>query len=215
MGGLVLPNWKLVFRGVCDVIREDGASVQGGLWKITPRCEAALDRYEGYHADYPDSGMYSKEYIAVDGLPDGETTIMVYTMNSVGIYPPSSGYFAGVKQGYRDFDLPVRPLIEALEQSYDDKKPSHVERQRARRNGRPALAARPSVVAVEDKRPLTRKQERKAAKRAATKAERKAVHRANAKQHDPWAGTYGCRPKRERMSLDKWLEEKYYGGERF
>jgi hypothetical protein len=153
--------------------------------------------------------MYSKEYIMVDGLPDGETTVMVYTMNSVGIYPPSGGYFAGVKQGYKDFDLPIKPLIVALEQAYDDKKPSHVERQRARRNGRPQLAARPSIVALEDKSPKQRKKERKAAKRAKRKAAREYV------RHDPWAGTYGARPGRERMSLDKWLEEKYYGGERF
>jgi hypothetical protein len=214
VGGLELPNWQLVFRGVCDIVRADGESVQGGLWKITPRCEAALDRYEGYDANFPDDGMYSKEYLLVDGLPDGETTIMVYTMNSTGIYPPSSGYFAGVKQGYKDFELPVRPLIDALEKSYDDKAPSYIERQRARRNGRPSLAARPSIVAVENKRPLTRKQERKAEKRAKKKAERNAAKQVNGR-HDPWAGTWGARPGRERMSLDKWLSEKYYNGERF
>jgi len=225
VGALELPNWKLVFRGVADIVREDGATVQGGLWKITPECEAYLDRYEGFRPDQPDAGMYSKEYLLVDGLPDGETTIMVYTMNSTGIYPPSGGYFAGIKQGYRDFDLPLRPLIDALEKSYDDKAPSYIERQRMRRTGRPQLAARPSVVATEDKRPHERKAERKAARRKLSKAERKAIKRANEKQmHDPWAETSWAKTmKRQRQaanrrgpkSLDEYFQQKYYGGERF
>ena len=233
VGALALPNWKLVFRGVADIVPADGEAVQGGLWKITPECERALDRYEGYDAEFPDSGMYSKKYVLVDGLPDGETTVMFYVMNSQGIYPPSHGYFAGVKDGYRDFGLPLPPLMAALKHAYDDKRPSHVERQRMRRTGRPALAARPSVT-PENTPQLSRKQKRKAAKKAkaANKAEQKAAaevlktyeKRAAAKaNHDPWASTSFKRrlkdnlDKREkrRPSLDQWLADKYYNGERF
>jgi len=221
VGGFVLQDWKLVFRGVADIVPEAGQSVHGGLWRITPECEAYLDRYEGYRED--GNGMYEKKHLMIDGLPDGETTVMFYVMNSIGIYPPSSGYFAGIKDGYRDFDLPVQPLIAALEASYDDKKPTHVERQRLRRTGRPRLAARPSVVAAEHKSPKQRKAERKAERRKLTKAERAAIKRANARHfHDPWADTSwgskktaGKRVEQRQKSLDQWLADKYFRGERF
>jgi gamma-glutamylcyclotransferase (GGCT)/AIG2-like uncharacterized protein YtfP len=202
-----LKNWKLVFRGVADIVPSKGDSVQGGLWKITPECEAALDRYEGYRSD--GTGMYRKEYVTVDGLPEGATQIMIYVMNSTGIFPPSAHYFAGIKNGYADFGLPMKALMAALQASYDEKHPSYVERQRRRRSGRPPLAARPSTVAAEGKTATQRKAEKKAAKKAVRKAERRAASKAN---HDPWADTsWSRRPK----SLSEYFEQKYYGGEKF
>ena len=134
MGKFYLREARLVFRGVADCIHEAGSRCPGGLWRITPECEAALDIYEGIG-----SGMYRKEYVPLTGWK-GEETLMFYVMNSTGIFPPSRGYFETIKQGYRDFRIPVAPLNEALKASYDDKAPSHVERQRHRRNGRPRLA---------------------------------------------------------------------------
>jgi gamma-glutamylcyclotransferase (GGCT)/AIG2-like uncharacterized protein YtfP len=61
IGKLVLPNARLVFRGVADVEYDDALSVQGGLWKITRACERTLDRYEGVK-----SGLYRKENIQVN-----------------------------------------------------------------------------------------------------------------------------------------------------
>src|SRR5580765_4403782 len=138
-----MPKTRLVFRGVADVVFDEGSACPGGIWRITAECERALDRYEGFDPDYPDRGMYAKEYVELDGLPDGEREIMLYTMNSTGIYPPSEGYYQTIEQGYRDFGLKLAPLRAALEHSYDAKRPSHVERKRTRRMGRPALAPRP------------------------------------------------------------------------
>jgi hypothetical protein len=142
---LILPSTRLVFRGVADVIFDEDSQCPGGLWRITAECERALDRYEGFDRDYPDRGMYSKEYVELDDLPDGETEIMLYTMNSTGIYPPAEYYFQTIEQGYRDFGLKLAPLRAALEHSYDAKRPSHVERKRTRRMGRPVLAPRPEA----------------------------------------------------------------------
>jgi hypothetical protein len=140
-----LEDWKLVFRGVADVVPSPGDYVAGGLWIISARDEEALDRYEGFRRD--GSGMYRKETIAIEPYKiRGETftEIMFYVMNSEGIYPPSIGYLDSIKQGFRDFGLKMKPLHDAVEASYDDKNPSHVERQRYQRTGRPTLAPRPS-----------------------------------------------------------------------
>jgi hypothetical protein len=144
LGRFQLLDWRLVFRGVADVVKDEGARVNGAIWIIEDADEAALDRYEGFDADHPDSGMYRKVTIDLGGLYAGHSKLMFYTMNSTGIFPPSHGYLATIREGYRDFSLSEGPLNKAVEASHDDKAPSHVERNRHRRNGRPDLAARPS-----------------------------------------------------------------------
>lgn len=141
LGRLLLKNWRLVFRGVADCIPEKDAVCYGGVWRITPVCERVLDRYEGVAG-----GMYTKEYIAVKPTPLGETEMLIYCMTSTGIYPPSTTYLNTIRQGYKDFNMPReahRVLGRALRTSWEDKAPSHLERQRHRRNGRPTLAECP------------------------------------------------------------------------
>lgn len=140
LGRLKLEDWRLVFRGVADCVPEEGAVCYGGVWVITEECERVLDRYEGCRAD--GSGMYWKDYIPIEPCEHGDS-MLVYRMNSEGIMPPSKYYFDVIRDGYRDFRMPkvaYRELDSALRASWDDKKPSHVERQRHRRNGRPSLA---------------------------------------------------------------------------
>ena len=48
LGKLILPDYRLVFRGVADIEPYAGSSVQGVLWEITEDCEKSLDVYEGY-----------------------------------------------------------------------------------------------------------------------------------------------------------------------
>jgi hypothetical protein len=212
LGPLIMPNTRLVFRGVADVIREDGVECPGGIWRITPECEAALDRYEGFDPEHPDRGMYRKEIVQVDGLPDGETEIMLYAMNSRGIYPPSEGYYGTIVQGYRDFGLDAAPLRMALKHAHDAKHPSHIERKRTRRMGRPALAPRPQP------KPEPSKAERKAAKKA-RKAGRMmdgGKHRRAVDQlHDPWANVPAEKRRKKVMNLDQWLRDRKNSGDRY
>jgi hypothetical protein len=135
----LLHDARLVFRGVADVIYEEGSVCPGAIWKITPACEEELDRYEGIR-----HGSYRKVYFDLEKPIRGEKTVMVYVMNSEGIMPPPGHYLDGIREGYRDFRLNQKPLNDAVEASHDKKNPSHIERQRHRRNGRPALAERPS-----------------------------------------------------------------------
>jgi hypothetical protein len=120
----------------------------GGVWLITAACEVALDRYEGIG-----SGMYRKEYLPLKPNRHGFDDMLVYRMNSTGIFPPSTGYLATIEQGYRDFHMPKAAhagLQRAVHEAWDDKAPSHAERQRYRRTGRPKLAqakGRPEAAA--------------------------------------------------------------------
>lgn len=139
IGSFTLPNARLVFRGVADCIPEPGAECPGGLWEITDACEEELDRYEGIS-----SGLYYKDYFTVT-TPEGVRKVLVYRMNSTGIFPPSASYFATIERGYKDFGLPLKALREARDAAWDDKHPSHVERRRHKAKGRPALAERGPV----------------------------------------------------------------------
>lgn len=130
-----LGDSRLVFRGVADCVYEPGSKCIGGLWRITPACLRALDAYEGIG-----SGMYRKEYTEVGRGKYAGEQVMFYCMNSTGIFPPSTGYLAGIREGYRDFKIPVKHLEAAVRDSWDEKAPSHIERQRYRRTGRPTLS---------------------------------------------------------------------------
>ena len=131
LGRFTLDDARLVFRGVADVAYEPGAKCLGGVWRITPACEVALDRYEGVAR-----GLYRREIVEID---NGES-LLYYVMRSTGIFPPSWDYLESIREGYRDFKIPQRHLIDAVRASWDDKNPSHIERRRYRLKGRPALA---------------------------------------------------------------------------
>jgi Gamma-glutamyl cyclotransferase, AIG2-like len=175
VGSLTLEDWTLVFRAVADIAPSPGDTVQGAVWKLSPSDEATLDQCEGIA-----KGTYRKVYIPIepfDFAGDHHTDMLVYVMNSTGIMPPTISYLRTIRDGYRDFALPLAALDDAVERSHDDKAPSHIERQRRMRSGRPPLAARPSAI--------------RAAREAAAKAERekkaaplskKAKRRAKAKE---------------------------------
>lgn len=108
LGGGVLPDYQLLFRGgdggaVATVEPKKGGSVPVLLWEITPRDEEALDRYEGW------PHLYRKETVAVRY---GEKLVeaMVYIMNEgrpLGL--PGEYYLNTILAGYQSagFDLNI------------------------------------------------------------------------------------------------------------
>ena len=54
VGPVTLENYELRFRGhgFATIAPKENCSVHGLLWKLTPACEQALDRYEGYPRHY-------------------------------------------------------------------------------------------------------------------------------------------------------------------
>jgi hypothetical protein len=152
LASFTLPDWRLVFRGVADCIEEPGAECPGGIWKITAACERALDRYEGIAA-----GLYRKVHLPVIGAGD-EYQLMLYVMNSTGIMPPTESYLQTIIEGYRDFDLDVAPLEDAVRHAWADKDKTYFERRRRHRDGYKRLALPAAVPPAKTGKAATGKQ---------------------------------------------------------
>jgi len=124
IGTYVLAGWELVFRGVADAVPVPGRNLIGALWSITPRCEAALDRFEGY------PNLYVKGYLpldlrkltkhpklprSIDTLPRGSQVMLYKMAASYSVHPPSTGYLQTLIGGYDTFQMPRAQLKSALQ----------------------------------------------------------------------------------------------------
>jgi len=119
VGPVVLENYTLLFRGnargngVATIAPRKRCKVPGLLWKLTPACEKSLDCYEGFPR------LYDKESVTVRDVQGRELTVMAYVMTDLCREPtlPSSSYYNGIMQGYRQNGLPVAALRRALERT--------------------------------------------------------------------------------------------------
>ena len=114
-GQAVLDNYDLRFRGsgVATVEPKEGACVYGLLWELTDKCEASLDRYEGY------PNFYHKTVLPVT-LDGEEVHAMVYIMDlAMPAGLPSTMYYDIVEKGYRDCGLDPAYLQAALKTSME------------------------------------------------------------------------------------------------
>ena len=109
----MLKNYKLTFRGssngVANIESCQGREVPIVLWQITPTCEVALDRYEGF------PNLYTKQDIEVE-TKNGIVKAMVYVMTErYEKMPaePSEHYYAVIAEGYEDNGLPLDALDDA------------------------------------------------------------------------------------------------------
>ena len=105
-GQAVLDNYDLRFRGsgVATVEPKEGACVYGLLWELTDKCEASLDRYEGYPR------LYIKQTLEVRTFDGQRVPAMAYIMNpELHLKPslPPRDYYLGIKAGYEQNGLPV------------------------------------------------------------------------------------------------------------
>lgn len=112
LGPAELTGYRLLFRGgkgsaVATVEPQEGSSVPVLLWEITPRCEEALDCYEGWPR------LYRKETVTVSfgGKP---MEVMVYIMNSGRLGTPGKSYYDCIAEGYKTAGFEVGILYEAF-----------------------------------------------------------------------------------------------------
>lgn len=118
IGSVTLAGYELTFRGrtdgsgVANIEPKEGASVPGLLWRITPKCEQALDRYEGTPR------LYVQQDVTVRDAEGREYSVMAYVMTGLFREPalPSPFYFQGIRDGYAQNGMDEKPLEDALMQ---------------------------------------------------------------------------------------------------
>jgi gamma-glutamylcyclotransferase (GGCT)/AIG2-like uncharacterized protein YtfP len=109
LGVVTLRDYRLVFRGVADIVEHKGATVRGALWQITKECEEALDRFEGF------PHLYVKIHFMTKW--EGKLIrVMAYVMKTRDWEcPPHDSYEDCLRHGYKDFGLPVKQLDAAVQ----------------------------------------------------------------------------------------------------
>ena len=108
VGSAQLPGYRLLFQGgkessVATVEPFEDSSVPVLLWEITPRCEEALDHYEGWPR------LYRKEILTFS-MCEKPVQAMVYIMNDGRrIGTPGQYYYNAIAEGYATagFDLDI------------------------------------------------------------------------------------------------------------
>ena len=116
VGPVTLENYELTFRGsgFATIMPKEGSVVHGLLWSITPLCEQALDRYEGYPRHY------TKEPVSVRTADGAAVSAMVYIMaEPLCRQPalPSETYYGIIRRGFKENHLPVSSLEDARERT--------------------------------------------------------------------------------------------------
>ncbi|ABK44889.1 conserved hypothetical protein [Magnetococcus marinus MC-1] len=111
VGWCLLQDWQLCFRYWADVQPAPGCHVYGGLYRITPGCEKALDLYE----EFP--SLYDKRYTTVEAhlyeQPIQPLPVMFYCMRGGAYQAPDAAYLAEITQGMIDFNFPLDALQRA------------------------------------------------------------------------------------------------------
>ena len=104
LGGFYLPDTRLVFRGVADIVPDTETICPVVLWDITIDCLRSLDNLEGY------PHFYNRRKINTDWI--------VYEMNDkTRTSPPNGGYYKMIEDGYKDFGLDDYKLRVALSEA--------------------------------------------------------------------------------------------------
>lgn len=120
VGPVTLENYELLFRGngrgygVATIAPKKHRTVYGLLWRISPQDEKNLDMYDGFPQ------LYDKETVTVKMQNGTELAVMAYIMTrEKERLPtmPSFAYYDGIREGFRQNNLPVRALQQALRQT--------------------------------------------------------------------------------------------------
>lgn len=90
--------------GWATVTPEKGAETAGALFRLHPDDLPALDHFE----DYP--SLYDRQEVEII-TADGPLPAMLYIMrHPLRAARPAAHYVETLRQGYRDFDLPMEVL---------------------------------------------------------------------------------------------------------
>jgi len=114
LGKAILLGYRLEFKSFATIVLSTNSSVEGVLWTITNSDESALDVLEGY----PE--FYDKKTVSVEHQ-NQPYIAMTYIMGprEQG-HAPSDGYYSMVSEGYQQFGLSQKQLLEAKSRSIKD-----------------------------------------------------------------------------------------------
>ena len=104
LGRATLRGYRFLIneRGVATIELQGNAKVMGALWKITSRCEAALDQFEGVHR-----GTYFKKDVEVVLDETGQTLdALVYIDPICERGFPRAGYWQRIAFGAKSVGIP-------------------------------------------------------------------------------------------------------------
>jgi len=108
---LSIKNWKLVFRGVADIVPQPDSILNGALYRVSPKDIAALDRYEGIK-----SGLYRRITFKIAGAG----TAFAYVMNDDDVALPTMDYYRIIWEGYSNWGIRKDSLKKALRETAED-----------------------------------------------------------------------------------------------
>ncbi len=98
--------------GWATVTPETGAETPGALFRLHPDDLPALDHFE----DYP--SLYDRQEVEII-TADGPLQAMLYIMrHPLRAARPAAHYVETLRQGYRDFDLPMEALESVLGEGF-------------------------------------------------------------------------------------------------
>ena len=119
MAVATLKDYQLVFQSredgpgaVANVVPAEGQEVPVVIWEISEQDERFLDIDQGIGP-----GLRTKERVCIE--VNGKTLqALMYVMDPGPYGVPSDRYLRPMVEGYREFDLPVKALNDALIRAY-------------------------------------------------------------------------------------------------
>ena len=103
-----LEGYRLCFNRVADIVEDEGSIVWGAIYTVSSGDIGNLDRYEGY------PNFYDKLDVDVADDQGKVYRAFAYVMTSKGCQEPSDSYYRIIEEGYRNWDLDLEPLQQAL-----------------------------------------------------------------------------------------------------
>lgn len=119
VGTAEIEGYRLMYKGsktgaYATVEPEEGQTVPVVVWRISPRDEANLDRYEGFPTFYYKKDL-PVEIKSLQGVPLGKKKAMVYIMDERRVHGMPSPHYEGIlREGYERFGFDEAILDEAL-----------------------------------------------------------------------------------------------------
>lgn len=124
VGTAEIKDYELLFKGsltgaYLTIEPKTGSSVPVGIWAVSPKNEAALDRYEGFPAFYykKDFDLLCRDFETGKETPVRAFAYIMHEERLPGI--PTQHYINTCLRGYEDFNFDRDILAAAVRNSWD------------------------------------------------------------------------------------------------